>query len=257
MLIADFKHGLWIYLQPFRNLDIYSKTISQDFMRVSYLVLLSILISMSSCKKAELKKPTRINFKFDLNKSDNQNPLVKITNADINISTFNVSGDRVEGEDIAFTRNFAAGEEIEAAGQEVRALDYDVPQGEYQQLQVDFNIPDKGTDPSIILRGNYKPNIGGVKALRFEYYGMMEMYIDGEDENENSTIIFDKKVVKKATVELDAIHWFSSLSTNELDNATITSQQGQDVILLSPTSNISLYNIVAERMTESNKVIFK
>jgi len=226
-------------------------------MRVFYLILISVLFSVSSCKKSELKKPTRVNFKFDLNKSDNQNPIVKITKADVNISAFNVTGDRVEGENIAFTRDFPAGEEIEAEGEEVEALDYDIPQGEYQKLQVDFDIQDKGSEPSISLRGIYKPNIGGARALRFEYFGDINISIDGEDENENSTIILDKKEVKKATVELDAIHWFSSLTNNQLENATVSSQQGQDAIVISPTSNVTLYNIVVERMTESNKVIFK
>jgi len=212
---------------------------------------------MSSCKKSELKKPTRVEFKFDLNKSDNQNPIVKITKADISIDAFNVMGDRVEGEDIAFTRDFPEGEAIEAEGMEIEALDYDIPQGEYQHLQVDFNIQDKGQEPSVSLRGNYKPNIGGTKALRFEYYGNLNLSIAGENENAGTTIVLDKKEVKKATVELDAIHWFSSLTSTQLENATLSNDQGQDKIIISPTSNTSLYNIVAERMTESNKVIFK
>lgn len=229
-------------------------------MRVFYLILISLLFSMPSCKKAELKKPTRINFKFALNKSDNQNPLVKITKADVNINSFNVTGDRVEGEDIAFTRDFPEGEAVEAEGEEgaeIEALDYDIPQGEYQKLQVDFGIQDKGTEPSVLLNGIYKPNIGGAQGLRFEYFGNLNISINGENEDGNSTIILDKKEVKKATVELDAIHWFSSLTNTELENATLSSEQGQDKIIISPTSNVSLFNIVVERMTESNKVIFK
>lgn len=221
------------------------------------LTILSIILLLGSCQKAELKKPTRVNFAFDVSKAPAQSN-VKLNNGEINLINFNITGNRVEGDDIDFNRNFSEGLTIDLnSSGEVSELDFDLPQGQYNNINLDFGIDENGVIPAIRLDGIYKPTSGPTVALLFEYYGSQNFAISGEDDSSSSSIVMDKDVGKKATIEFNPVYWFETLTANQLDNAAVISGTGQDQLILSATSNITLYEIVLNRISESNKAIFK
>ena len=227
-------------------------------MRILQIGVLILAVSLVSCKKAELKKPTSVNFAFDLNKSFGQSSAVKIISGEINLGKFNITGDRIEGDDIAFTRSFSSGLLIDLNGSgEIKELDYDIPQGEYTHIRLDFSAKENSGAPSIMLEGSYKPSTGPNVAVRFEYFINHEFSIIGEDGDLSSTIVMDKNLGKKVTIELNPIYWFESLTTGQLDNANIDNGQGQNIMLINPTTNAELYTIVAARIGMNNKAEFK
>lgn len=221
------------------------------------LTILGVVLLLGSCEKAELKKPTRVNFAFGLNKAPGQSS-VKINAGEINLVDFNITGDRIEGDDIAFNRSFSERIIIDVNGSgEVKELDFDLPQGEYSSILLNFNIDEDGADPALRLTGTYKPTSGPVHALIFEYFGSQTFNVTGEDDLADPTIVMDKDFDKKVTIEFDPVYWFESLTANQLDNADVNIVTGQDEIILSSTSNVALYEIVLNRMEDSNKAIFK
>lgn len=213
--------------------------------------------SLVACQKAELKKPTAVNFAFDLNKNFGPGMAVKMNSGTINLVDFRIIGDRVEGEDIDFKRNFGVGlhTDINNSG-EIQEMNFDIPQGEYTKINLELDVS-AVSEPSLTLEGSYKITQGPNVKLIFEYTGAQKFTIEGEDFNQNSSIIMDADLGKKVSIEFDPIYWFDGLTSNQLDNADITPQQGQDAIILSESSNVGLYEIVANRMTDSNKAIFK
>lgn len=221
------------------------------------LTILGVVLLLGACQKAELKKPTRVNFAFDLNKAPGQSSL-KLNSGEINLVDFNITGDRIEGDDIAFNRAFSERIMIDVNGSgEVKELDFDLPQGQYSSILLNFNIDEDGTDPALRLFGTYKPTSGPVHALIFEYFGSQSFNIAGENDLTDPTIVMDKDFDKKVTIELDPVYWFESLTANQLDNADVNVVTGQDEIILSSTSNIALYEIVLNRIADSNKAVFK
>lgn len=225
-------------------------------MKKAYIFFFLSSLLMFSCQKAELKKPTRLNFTFDINKDPGNNPL-KINSGEINLLNFNISGDRIEGEGIVFSRPFGAGLSTDLNGSsELEEMDFDIPQGEYISIDLNFTIGQNQTEPAMILTGTYKPTAAPTVGLRFEFLETQIFQINGEDELGNN-IIMDKELGKKGRILFDPVYWFQTLTTNQLDNATITDTQGQDLIIISASSNIILYEIVVNRLANSNKAIFK
>jgi hypothetical protein len=224
--------------------------------KIYFLAVLSVLIF--SCKKAELKKPTEVNFTFDLNKNFTPASTIKMISGDINFIDFSITGDRVEGQDISFSRSFQSGLYIDLNGSgEIAEMDFDIPQGEYTDLNVSFNIASDQNNLALSLDGTYKITQGPVVALRFEYDGGNSFSISGEGNTAGQSIIMDADLGKKGRIKFDPIYWFGSLTANQMDNATIIPMQGQDMILLSSTSNVSLYEIVLNRISSSNTAIFE
>ena len=222
-------------------------------------LFLIILVGLcASCKKAELKKPTKVNFSFDLNSNDSQNGDLKFVSGEINIGKFNLSGDRLEGDDIAFERIFSSGLYTDLNGSaEIKELDYDIPQGEYTQLKINLNILDAGADPSLMIKGTYKFVNGPTVGVEFQYYGNQEIEILGEDFNGSNNIVMDKMLGKKVSVEFDPLYWFEPITVSQFESANLSSGQGQNQLIVSPTENVNLYTIISARINMSNRAVCK
>lgn len=227
-------------------------------MKLYSIFFLTLVLLVTACKKGELKKPTEVNFTLGIDKNGNESGDLKLKSGEINLGDFNVSGHRLEGSDIAFTRLFNNGLSSDLNGSnEIKELKYDIPQGEYVKLQIDLSILDKGQDPSLVINGTYKPSNGPTRALVFEYYGTKELSILGEDAKGSDYIVMDKNLGKKVDVLFDPDYWFETVSTVQLDNAIVTPLQGQDKIIINPTNNVEIYSIVEARISLSNTAIFK
>lgn len=222
---------------------------------MKYLLFISsILVVSVSCTKRQLKKPVEVNFALTINKSFADEQAIKMTQGEIYLSEFNVSGTRLKGEAIDFTRDFEtpffvsltnSGEEDE--------LNFDIPQGEYEELTISFETPDDSDLPVMILEGIYKPLSGPVKSVILEVSGKSKFSMQAEDVNSAAAIELDKKEAKKITIELDPIHWFSEVPVSMLETADTFDGD----IIISATKNTGIYEIITDHMDESNRAIVK
>ena len=227
-------------------------------MKKTGIIIIMLLLVLSSCKKAELKKPTEVQFTIDLNKNESQNLNLKFVSGQINLGKFNLSGDRIEGDDVAFERPFFQGLSTDMNGSaEIDELNYDMPQGEYTQIKIDLSINESGTEPSLVLEGTYKPTSGPTLGVDFEFYGNQEIEIIGHDINGQSTIVMDKKLGKKVDINFNPNYWFELITINQLDNADVINTQGQDKILINPSNNSGIYSAVVSRIGMANSGTFK
>lgn len=220
--------------------------------------ILPALFLLGACKKSQLKKPTEVNFAFDLNKSFGPNTPLKFQSGEITIANFNVAGSREEGEGVDFKRNFPGNlsTDMNNSG-EVSNLDYDLPQGVYTEILLDFKTPVGSTEPTLQLEGNYKKTAGPNVPIQFEFTGEQQFMIYGEDFEGADRVTLDASTAEKVTIEMDPIHWFETVPLNMLDNADMVEIGNKMTILINSTTNTEIYNMVVERIDESNQAFFK
>lgn len=221
-------------------------------------ILFAMLIGICiSCKKSELKKPTELRFTVGLDKTA-QSGSLKFNSGNITFGKFGVTGNRIEGEDIDFERVFTAGLDSDLNGSaELSDLDFNLPQGSYTDLKVKFNIKEIDNEPSLVLNGTYVPTGGPAKGVEFRYTGNQEFNITAVEESGLTPITLDKNIDRKAKIEFDPKYWFETITDDQLNNATVTSAQGQDKIIISSDQNANLYSIIAPRISMSNTVTLK
>ncbi len=213
-------------------------------------------LGLVSCKKAELKKPVDVNFAFEMIATEGQDPL-KIQSGEINLLNFDVSGDRIEGDDISFMRTFPNNLTTDVNGSgEIKELDYNLPQGEYSEVLLDFSTISNQAHHSLELEGKYIDGPLNVD-VRLEVDSEVDFNVIGQDFEGLGTINLDKNLPKKVDVQLNVAHWFSEITALMWTSADLTTENNVDVIVINSTNNQSIYNSVLSNIPEDNKAIFK
>lgn len=122
-----------------------------------------------------------------------------------------------------------------------------VPAGLYRSVNLGIELQDDGADPSMVLEGTYTNSTDVVIPIRFEFNS-------GEVFEANATVVTlstDTDVVGK--ISWDALDWFSVISASRLDEAT----QTNGTIIISESSNESIFSDVADRLDVGTQVVFQ
>ncbi len=220
--------------------------------------VIALIISFGSCEKNQLKKPTEARFKFDVNNNYAQNLDLMFENGHITISEFKVEGEREVGSDISFKREFLNELSFDLNGSnEIEELDYDIPQGDYNAMEVSFETPDDADEVVFYLEGFYTTTSGFTVPVRFETKEEIEFEIAGQNENGSNIIELDKKKVEKVEIQFNPVAWFAEVPASTLDNADMVAVDENLTILINETYNVDVYEIVMDDISESNTAIFK
>src|SRR5690606_28537480 len=110
---------------------------------------------------------------------------------------------------------------------------FDLPQGDYTSIQLDFVLAPSAGAVALELEGTYKPSTGPTVSVRFEMNLEQHFSILAEDKDQTGHILLNKEEAKKVKIEFDPIYWFDILTVNQLDNADIIPQNGQDEMVIS------------------------
>lgn len=225
-------------------------------MKKIFKIVLIGSLGLVACKKAELKKPVDVNFALEMVATEAQNPF-HIQGGEINLVNFDVSGDRIEGDDISFMRSFPENLTTDLNGSgEIKELDYDLPQGDYTDISLSFSAKSNQTQSALIVYGKYIN--GGFNAnVELEIEDQLDFIITGEESGGQNLITLDKSMAKKVDVQLNVAHWFSSVSEQMWTSADLSIENNQDVIVINSTTNQDIYNSVLANSAENNKAIFK
>ncbi|MGK7389620.1 MAG: hypothetical protein ACNS60_04690 [Candidatus Cyclobacteriaceae bacterium M2_1C_046] len=123
----------------------------------------------------------------------------------------------------------------------------EVPAGSYSSVNLGIELQDDGSTPSVLLEGTYTSSSGESLPIRFEFNS-------GEVFEANATTVdipAGADLVGKIT--FDALDWFSVVSAEQLDNATLT----DGVIVISSTSNTAIFSAVADRLDVATQAVFE
>jgi hypothetical protein len=218
--------------------------------------VLTVLIGLTACQKAELKKPVEVNFSLKM-EQDNSGQGLKMSWGELCLTKFDVIGDRAVGDDISFIRSFENGliSDLNGSG-EVAELDYDLPQGEYKSVEIWAECQSLNVAHSLILTGKY---VDGPSTfnVRFETTESIDFSILGCNEDQVGSILFDKSMAKKVTVGFDVDYWFEEIDEDMWEDADRIVEGNQVVILINESSNLEIYQSVITRIPENVKAIFK
>ena len=188
-------------------------------MKNSYLILIAVLIavffSFSSCdKRKKWKLPTDVGFKMDINRSTGSNGKLVFTSGPIILAEFDFEGEREQGDDVYFTKSFPGGLSIPFdPNGTIAELDFDIPQGTYNRIEISFETFDDLGDDNIVVNGTYTNTSGTDYPIRFEFKSAEYFSIVAEDYSGSSQIILDKDIAVSTKIQLDPIHWFQVVST--------------------------------------------
>ena len=124
-----------------------------------------------------------------------------------------------------------------------------VPAGTYEEIEIEMEIKDGGDTPSIVMEGVYTDREGTEHPLRFEFNADQAFEVEME-----GSIVFEADVSFIALVTIDPASWFREVTDNDM---TIATKNEDNVIVISSTSNISIYNTVSAGLELASDLEFE
>ncbi|PCH87273.1 MAG: hypothetical protein COB88_05940 [Flavobacteriales bacterium] len=224
-------------------------------------VFIALLFTSSSCKKKKerekWKLPTDVSFKMDINRTVTSGGNLAFTGGTIILGSFTFDGKRSQADDVFFVNNYSGLSINFDPNSPVAALDFDIPQGTYSKISVSFQTYGNAGDDHIVVTGTYKNSVtDSIYPLRFEFEAMEFYTVISKDASGSSEIILDESVASTATITLDPVFWFQTISTSALDNATLVNVNGVPTILITDAKNEDIFDLVIDRVDDATEVVF-
>ena len=224
---------------------------------VALILGVGILTTFNSCKKAP--KDASMNVKFSLSSSGIDLGLGKtagansllFTNGSITIVEIVIDGERVV--------NNRKTESVSVTHEEVSTIDFTsststpdvsgvvIPEGDYNDLNLGIELRDEDSIPAVVYTGTYTNTDGDVLDIRFEFNSGEVFEVEGEAVE----ISTDQSAV--ATVDFDPHSWFSTITSGQMDSATLDSS---GTIIISEDVNSNIFDIVADRLDLKTQATF-
>ena len=223
------------------------------------LIISMLIITSSSCKKKkdEWKLPTDVGFTMDINRSTSSDGDLVFNGGTIILASFSVEGEREQGVDINFFKEWPGGLSIGFSPSGViSAIDFDIPQGTYSRIEIEFDTFDDLGDNCILVNGTFTNSAGTPIAVRFEFKSSEYFSITAKESSGGSLIVLDKDVPATSKIVLDPIHWFQIVSNSLMENADIVSIDGVPTIIISEDVNENIFDLVIDRLDEATEAIF-
>jgi len=228
---------------------------------ISYILFLFILCGLFSCGK-KWKETTQASFVFEIN--DDSNGYIQFDEGYIILHNFDFSGNREQGKkEVDFERNFGnqtnlAKVSLTGTSNTSYPIEFDIPQGTYTSIDIQIEISmQQGNEQAVLLTGIYTKDNGSDIPLQFEFNQGISFTIKAQNQNGSGDIVLVEDKPAEATVILDPIYWFGTVSKNMLENASLKNIQGTPTLVVSHTHNSNIYDMVVGRIGSGNKVVFK
>lgn len=249
-----------------------------DIVMAKWFLLTSFAVSIliASCTKDELTLPVRVSFDFEL-KPHEEGSLLKssleegpgilqppnipggrlsISRGSLAIESIEFDGRRDEGRDVFFISDLPGPLLVELeTGKVNRELSFDIPQGVYNMVEIYLN-PGGGDTAPLILEGNLTRGAAGEIPVRFEYTISEKLKIRAESKHQSNKIVLRKDVESKASIIIDAGSVFQFVNPSVIRNASVSSIQGKEIIIVSPDINVDIFNALAARVEKSISIVF-
>lgn len=225
----------------------------------NYIGLILLLLVPFGCRKErELKMPVDVSFVMDISRSPAVNGQLNFQNGAILIGQLSFEGDRIEGDDVFFTKSYPGGLQIPFDGSAVvAAWDFDIPQGTYEKITVQLQSYGDPGEERILIYGQYF-NSNDLQT----YPVMLEVEVDDAhtlhavNSSGGNTIILDKDNPAKGTIQFYPARWFQQVSITELNDADLTTVNGIPTIVINDEDNEDIYDKVMEELENSATLTF-
>lgn len=216
------------------------------------LVIVSVGVLFSSCVKSELKVPTTSQIIFDINRDASPTGHLQFHYGEIRLGELIMDGERVQGDDIYYLREYESGVSVNLDGtQELADFKLAMPQGQYSKMEVEFSTYSDQSQPVIVLEGTYINTMSQPIPVRYEFVDTENWSVVLQENASGNSIVLDKEKNSQIVVKFDPIYWFSIVPTTLFENATLTNIQGVNTLLITESINHPIYNMVATRVDDA------
>lgn len=227
------------------------------FLTHNYIPLIVIIFSLfmtQSCGK-KWKKTTVCSFQFDITKGYGSNNLQFNTGYMI-LRKIKFTGDRKQGDDVDFSNDIYVQTDF-ATGNISAPVKYDIPQGTYKTIDLEVEVHDEGSVPSIQLNGTYINSVPDTIPVLFQFFSGETFKMQGTTQSGSNEIILIEGTPATTQITFNPVYWFGTVTKSMLDSATLTNISSVPTIVISNNDNQNIFNFVSDRIDESNKAIFK
>jgi len=216
-----------------------------------FLIFLACLTLISCGRK--WKQPTTVKFNSDIEVSLGLGGKLTFTGGYITMKDFRFDGDRERGDDVRFDSDYSTGLNVPLdLSSIINELEFDIPQGVYKKIDIDFSVDDS---LGLVILGSYEYSGGGSVPFKFQFSDSQNFELTAED-NSGGDVVLDKNVTSRVKILLDPAYWFELIDLTDLDSATTVSILGIPTLLISDEENHDIYDDVADRIDESNVIVF-
>ncbi len=172
------------------------------------------------------------------------------------VSTIEFEGRRQDASDVFFTADFDPPVVVDLETETMnRLVQFDIPQGIYERIELIFHLGAPGHLP-LVMTGEANLPIFGQKPVRFEYqYGEPVRVVAQSSTGGN--IVLKKDVPGTATVDVNANHLFRLVNVGLLVSSELHNENGGEIILINQDMNSPIFNVIANRLSQSFEVIFE
>jgi hypothetical protein len=235
--------------------------------RIAIYMMLMLAGVFSSCQdEEEFKIPTDVSFQVDINRNASTNGRLQFSQGHITLASFAFDGRREEGGDVYFEKSYERGLLINfAPGQPIDALKFQIPQGNYNRIEVELETYDDFESPGLVVVGSYLNSNGVLYPLRFEAGSSLDFEVQSKEQSGNTQIVLRAGTAANAIIKLDPVRWFSAVPSSYLDNAVLNVEEdvsegeveiGTSYILINEETNEEIYEIIMSRIELSTETVF-
>lgn len=239
-------------------------------MKKILLFTLLLLFALYSCEKDPSTFPAKVKFAFRMIPSGTENELKEaevqgnpedgnflvIDDGTLVISSIDFEGRRQDASDVFFTADFDPPIVVDLKEEtSSRPVQFDIPQGIFERIELTFHLGAAGHLP-LIMTGEANLPIIGNTQVRFEYHYSEPVRVLAKNLTGNQ-IVLRKDVESQATVFVNAEYLFRLVNPGLLIAAEIINEQGNEVILIAQGMNTPIFNVIANRLSQSFEMIFE
>jgi hypothetical protein len=231
-----------------------------------FLPVFILLIIFSACRKDELTLPAKVFFEFEMISHQEEENLksgapfpvpgkMTVDRGTMSIRSIEFEGRRDQGRDVFFVTNMGQPLIIDLGEKNNnQALSFDIPQGVYSQIEIYLDLGGNDEIP-LIIEGKISGGTPNEIPLRFEYNISDKLRARAESGQSGNKMVLRKDTPSKARIILDSPSVFQFVTMPVLMDAAISVIDGKEVLLINSNNNINLFNIMAERLEKSLRVI--
>lgn len=233
-------------------------------MRTYTLIFVLIMAStLSCCKKKQeeqWKEPTDVRFKFDINRTPMMGGNLIFTGGSFEMGEFTFDGDKQsgQGDDYYFHSTYPGGNNITfSPTSPVPFLDFDIPQGTFTTIRIEFESEGASGDDHIVVIGEYTHSVTSVVTpVRLELEEIELYSVVATGPGGGSQVTLNSNASYTPIIRLDPVHWFQTVPVGDMDNATTYLVSGIPTIVISDSQNEDIFDLVADRVDEATEVEF-
>jgi len=224
---------------------------------LKYSLFTFLLTACASDESFDLKAPGSLSLSLDMSREPIKLGTLEFSNGYLRISGLQLDGDRVQAEDYFFQNGYQPPIQVPIDSTWIDGnLFFDLPQGIYNTIQLDFEIPSANI-PTLYLEGRFRDSTNLWVNLKLEIDSFERFSLLAQNPQGETEIVLQEGIESRGLIRLNPEHWFSGISIEQLRQAERTLIGGEEILLISRNVNSNMYSEIDNRLDELNQFIIR